>query len=151
MSVVWVSNVLIVDLVKRSEARVAKLDLEYLKEAVLNLLGESREVQVRVLIELDHVMLVLRRALVLLESIIILALLPAHFAVVLVLAQGHYNLIMIDDKFIFSSPSNKIQRTKTQVHTSHVITKVSKRLNDMGTQATPPLSVSQYVQNELGA
>lgn len=50
---------------------------------------------------------------------------------------------MIDDKFIFSSPSNKaVQRTKTQVHTSHVITKVSKKLSDIGTQANPPLSVS---------
>ena len=62
----------------------------------------------------------------LLERILVLTLLATHLAV-----------IMIDDKFIFSSPTNnggegaaggkRLAKVKTQIHTSHMATKIVKK------------------------
>ena len=79
-----VLNVLIVSFVDRDEPVVTVFDTEYLEELVLDVLRESRDEELRVLIKLYHVLLVKRRPFVLLECIIVATLFATHLAVELV-------------------------------------------------------------------
>lgn len=113
-----VLNVLIISFVNGDESVEAISHTEYFKELVLDVFGEPGNEEFRVLIELNHVFLVKRRAFVLLERVFIAALLATHLAVELVLAQLllHYIIIiiMIDDKFIFDAkPLTTTKKIKT--------------------------------------
>jgi hypothetical protein len=86
MGVVRVLDVLVVRTIHRHEGLIPVLGPDDIHEGFLDFLGEPLDEEGGVLIEIQHVLLMLRGSLVLLEGIIILALLPAHLAVELMLS-----------------------------------------------------------------
>lgn len=81
----------------------------------------------------------------LLERVLVLALLATHLAVVLVLAERHYNLIMINDKFIFNEAPSVQRVVKTKVTTNHIATKYLKRTLDQSTQGETLSQVDECI------
>jgi hypothetical protein len=79
--VVWVLDVLVIRTVNWHEGLVPVLCPDDIHEGVLDFLGEFIYEECGVLIVIEHVLLMLRGPLVLLEGVVILALLPAHLAV----------------------------------------------------------------------
>jgi len=86
MRVVRVLDVIVVGTVHWHEGLVPVLGPDDIHEGVLDFLGEFLDEEGGVLIVIEHVLLVLRGPLVLLEGVVILALLPAHLAVELMLS-----------------------------------------------------------------
>ena len=78
---VRVLDVLVIRPVNWYEGLVPVLGPDHIHEGVLDFLGEFLYEEGGVLIVIEHVLLMLRGPLVLLEGIVILALLPAHLAV----------------------------------------------------------------------
>ena len=86
MRMVWVSDILIVCFIGWNEALSAVFNTEKLTKFMLHIITELLNEVIRVLVEINHVLLVKCGPFVLFECILVLALLLAHLTVVFMFA-----------------------------------------------------------------